>query len=386
MVEKKEIKGSVIEGTVYIMPPSPENGYACGYSIFVPKNCNQNTTLLMHSCNTGFNVPVHLDEAIDIAKRSTYEKPNSGMLIGNDLNMPVIIPLIPRVQGYYTQALGSNILHNDISTLVEDQERRKEEERLTEEEIAQIQEQCKDLPDQVAQMIKSAQYFLSELGITVDSKVIVEGYSAGSKFANYFTALHPELVKACICGGNSGLGIIPLSEYRGQKLNYPLGVADLPGFDSEKFCSIPQLYYIGTEDYNDPAMPRPQYKKDENGEEILDESGRRIPIIDEKGDIVPELDSEGKIIPRYSENYTQHELEQIHELFGKNTQIRFANNEAIYSVLGVNATFKRFPGDHSTVNQNHNGRYIYTIECIKEFIRNVLSQEKNIDESSEMHL
>jgi len=50
------------------------------------------------------------------------------MWIVNYLNIPVIIPLIPRVQGYYTQALGSNIFHNDLSslTLIEDQKKRKE--------------------------------------------------------------------------------------------------------------------------------------------------------------------------------------------------------------------------------------------------------------------
>lgn len=390
MIEKKDIKfegvNILIEGTIYIMPPSPENGYACGYSIFVPKECEQNTTLIMHCCNTGFNVPIHLDEANEIAKRSTYEKPNPGMRIGNDLKMPVIIPLIPRVQGYYTQALGSNILHNDISTLIEDQERRKDSDKLSEKEIRQIEEQCKDIPIQVSNMILSAQKFLAELGITVDSKVIIEGYSAGSKFANCFTALHPELVKACICGGNSGLGIIPLSEYKGQKLNYPLGTADIPYFDSEIFCNIPQLYYIGEEDYNDPAMPKPRFKTDENGEVILDEDGKRIPLIDANGDIIPDLDSNGRIMPRYIENYTQSEIEQIRELFGSDTQKRFANNEAIYSVLGVDATFKRFRGNHSTVNQYHDGSYIYTYECIKDFIRNVLNKEKTIEESDKYNL
>ena len=75
----------------------------------------------MHSCNTGNNVPVHLEKANDIAKKITYERPKPGMWFGYDLSMPVMIPLIPRVQGYYTQALGSKVLHNDVSTLIADQ-------------------------------------------------------------------------------------------------------------------------------------------------------------------------------------------------------------------------------------------------------------------------
>lgn len=382
MVEEKqvrfEINGILIEGTTYLIPPNPEMGYTCGYSVFVPKNCEKDTTLIMHSCNTGNNVPIHLDEANEIVRKSTYERLDSGMWLGSDLSMPVMIPLIPRVQGYYTQALGSRVLHNDISTLIDDQNRRSDDEKLSEEEIHQIQEQCRDIPSQVANMTKSAQLFLSSIGINVDDKVIAEGYSAGAKFANCFTALHPELVKACVCGGNSGLGILPVSEYQGQELKYPLGVADIPDFDYDTFCSIPQLYYIGTEDYNDPAMPRCKF--------MVDENGSRIPITDENGNIVPTLDDNGRMVPRYRENYTQQEFEQIHTLLGSNPQTRFANNERAYTSLGINATFRRFPGNHSSVIQNHDGNCFYTNECVKEFIRKVLVQEKQLQDESNFHL
>lgn len=389
-MEKKEVKfemnGIVIEGTTYLIPPSLEMGYACGYSIFVPKNCERDTTLIMHSCNTGNNVPIHLAQANEIARKSTYERPNPGMWFGSDLNMPVMIPLIPRVQGYYTQALGSKVFNNDISTLIEDQDRRNDDEKLSKEEMYQIQEQCRDIPTQVANMIKSAQLFLASIGINVDDKVIAEGYSAGSKFANCFTALHPELVKACICGGNSGLGILPLSEYKGQELRFPLGIADIPDFDYDAFCSIPQLYYIGTEDFNDPAMPKCEFEIDENGEFVLDKNGSRIPITDEKGNIVPILDSNGMIVPRYKENYTKGELEQIHSLLGSNPQVRFASNEEIYKSLGINASFMRFPGNHNSVTQKHDGDYFYTNECVKEFIRSMLRQEKQLQDESNVHL
>lgn len=382
MIEKKEIRfemnGLLIEGITYLISANPEMGYKCGYSLFIPKDCEQNTTILMHSCNTGSNVPKHLDEANEIVRKSTYERPNPGMWIGYDLKMPVMIPLIPRVRGYYTQALGSKVFHNDISTLMEYQNRRKGEDRLPEEEIYQIQEQCKNIPEQVVNMIKSSKIFLSNMGINVDDKVIVEGYSAGSKFANCFTALHPEMVKACIGGGNSGLGIIPLSDYQCQELKFPLGVADIPDFDYDAFCSIPQLYYIGTEDYNDPAMPMCEFKKDDNGKIMLDNKGNAIPNTDENGNIIPIPDNNGKLMPRYRENYTQEEFEQIHSLLGINPQVRFNNNEKIYSSLGVNAVFRRFPGNHSSVTQKHDGNYFYTNECVKDFIKNVLIQEKNV--------
>jgi len=45
------------------------------------------------------------------------------------------------------------------------------------------------------------------------------------------------------------------------------------------------LYYIDTKDYNNPALPQPNNKTDENGENILDDSVRHIPVIDQKGDL-----------------------------------------------------------------------------------------------------
>ena len=54
MIEEKQVimkdpKTGVLayEGTTYIIPPNPEMGYTCGYSIFVPKNCETDTTLLI---------------------------------------------------------------------------------------------------------------------------------------------------------------------------------------------------------------------------------------------------------------------------------------------------------------------------------------------------
>lgn len=380
MIEKKDVyfqKGDfLIDGTTYLVPPNEEFGYKCGFAVFVPKNCDKDTTLIMHSCNTGGNVPVHLDEANEIARKSTYEKYGPGMWLGSDLNMPVMTPLIPRVQYYYTQALGSRVYKNDISHLRNVQMRKDEEDRLSEEELMRIQEQCRDIPEQVVNMLPSAKELLRTLGITIDDKVILEGYSAGSKFANCFMALHPEVVKALVVGGNSGLGIVPLSEYQGEALNFPLGVADIPNFNYDEFISIPQLYYIGTEDYNDPAMYKCNFVKDANGNFAFDEEGRLIPVVDKNGDIIPILDSNGRLQPRYEENYTQEEIEQIHKLLGKNPQVRFNTNESIYNELGVNATFKRFPGTHQTVTQKGDGNYIYTNECVKDFIKSVVG--KNI--------
>lgn len=360
-----EDRSKDIKGKVYIMPPNPEKGFNCGYSLFVPDECQPDTTLLVHSCNTGgagvtdgkldrTKTAIHLSEGNEAAKLSTI-KMNPGMWFGSDLKMPVLTPLIPRVQGYYTQALGSKVFENDVSTLIADNNDRPIEKQLSEQEIKQIQEQCRDLPSQLVSIISESKGTLEQLGVKVDSKVIMEGYSAGSKFANCFTALHPEMVKACISGGTSGLGILPISQLNGETLNFPLGVANVPNFNAEAFKSIPQYYYIGNQDYNDPAM-----------------------VSDKQNE------TQTKLQPRYKENYTPHEITQIQTQLGKNPQERFDNNQRMYAQLGVNAKFQKFNGDHNSVTQQRdvNGNFI-TNESVKGFIREVISKEKTIQQAQQ---
>ena len=94
-------------GTVYIVLPNPDKGFKCGYSLFVPTGCNIDTTLLVHCCNTGgYGVTdgkldsskhsIHLSDANEAAKISSL---GGHLNYGYDLKMPVLTPLIPRVQG-----------------------------------------------------------------------------------------------------------------------------------------------------------------------------------------------------------------------------------------------------------------------------------------------
>ena len=350
----------VIKGKVYILPPNAQNGYKCGYSLFIPNGCQVDTTLIVHCCNTGgagvtdgkldnTKPAIHLSEGNKAALLSTL-KINPGMWLGSDLKMPVLIPLIPRVRGYYTQALGSKVFENDVSTLIEDNMNRSIENKLSNQEILEIQEQCRDLPSQLSNIIFSAKKTLNDFGINVDDKVIMEGYSAGSKFANCFTALHPELVKACISGGTSGLGILPITQLKGQTLNFPLGVANIPNFNAQAFKSIPQYFYIGNDDKNDPAMIN--------------------------------NDSPIKFQPKFKENYTSHEIMQIHTLLGTDLQTRFKNSQQIYSQLRVNARFEIFAGDHNSVtNQRDSTRNYIVNESVKNFIKEVISKEKDVNKS-----
>lgn len=346
-------------GTVYIVLPNSEKGFNCGYSLFIPTGCNIDTTLLVHCCNTGgYGVTngtldsskraIHLDEANEAAKISSL---GGHLNYGYELKIPVLTPLIPRVQGYDTHFFGSRVYNNDISYLVEDNNKRNKKDKLSDEEIIQIKEQCRDLPNQVACMIMDANKLLLQMGISVDEKVIIEGYSAGSKFASGFTLIHPELVKVCICGGNSGISNLPLAKFNNQKLNYPLGVADVKNFNFGLYSSIPKYYYIGSSDYNDPAKTI--------------------------GEII-----DGMMSPLYEGCYTKEEVTFINTKLGTDVQNRFDNLSMIYSNLGINATFHKFDGNHKTAEGKDNNSEVFRSVC--NFINTILNNEKT-HESSDLN-
>ena len=79
--------------------------------------------------------------------------------------------------------------------------------------------------------------------------------------------------------------------------------------------------------------------------------------------------------PRHKENYTQEGVEIIQKILGEKIQNRIIHNENIYKKLGINVTFKRFPGDHNSVTLNHDGKIYYINECVKNFIKKVITEE-----------
>lgn len=109
---------------------------------------------------------------------------------------------------------------------------------------------------QLIAMIDAARARLRQEGIQTDERVLIQGFSASGMFANRFTALHPTRVKGVTAGSPGGWAIAPLAEWAGERLPYPIGIADvgeLTGvpFDSAAYAVIPQLIYMGSLDDND---------------------------------------------------------------------------------------------------------------------------------------
>ena len=89
-------------------------------------------------------------------------------------------------------------------------------------------------------------------------RVWLVGFSAAAMFVNRFTILHPERVRAVASISPGGWPIAPVATERGERLTYPVGIADLPQIDRPvdltQLRKVPQLFLIGANDTND-SMP-----------------------------------------------------------------------------------------------------------------------------------
>jgi pimeloyl-ACP methyl ester carboxylesterase len=108
---------------------------------------------------------------------------------------------------------------------------------------------------QLIAMIDDARNRLANLGIVVDEKVLMNGFSASGSFVHRFTLLHPDRVKA-MAAGSGGCPMVPVPEWNGQTLRYPVGIFDLgtlagQPFDLGAYRKVPKYIYVGDKDDND---------------------------------------------------------------------------------------------------------------------------------------
>ncbi len=139
---------------------------------------------------------------------------------------------------------------------------------LTSQAIKTNVELIKRVDKQFANMIKNAKNVLSDLGFVVSDKIIMTGFSASSKFAQRFALLYPEMVSCVIAGGISAISCLPVKEFNGEILNYPLGVNDYQDimekqFDKETYENIKQFLFMGDLDENDPVTYDDCFTKEE---------------------------------------------------------------------------------------------------------------------------
>jgi len=251
---------------------NPSKGFNYPFYLYIPQNADQSKIkyMLVETNNTGEvnnDFQVHDADAKRLIERGT---PNS---IADELDIPLLIPVFPRSEEewqIYTHALDRD------SFLTKDTD------------MARI-----DL--QLIQMIDYALKTLSDNEIVLNKKVYMSGFSASGNFSNRFAALHPERVKAVVAGGVNCMPILPVSEWEGKTLTYPVGIGDLKkisgiDFDLEAYKNVAQYIYMGYLDDNDTLFYNDAYDEKEReltlellGGDMHDRWQKSIEIIQQTG-------------------------------------------------------------------------------------------------------
>ncbi|HEX4886491.1 MAG TPA: hypothetical protein VFV37_00460 [Luteibaculaceae bacterium] len=259
----------------------PELGFYHDYYLFIPAGVklNQRTFLLVEPNNTGRisdSSEVHDEQARFLASRSSV-----GNNISTELRLPFLVPVFPRPASKpntYTHALDRDVMEETEPSL-------------------------RRLDQQLVHMIQHAIKRLSTMQIDAENEVLMSGFSASATFTNRFAFLHPELIRALAIGGFNGTLMLPLSNFEGKPLNYPLGISDFKDLftknaDTATFRQIPQFIYMGELDENDAVQ--------------------------------------------FEDAYSQQERDLINSVFGPSVSQRFPRYQEIYIERGINATFKTF--------------------------------------------
>lgn len=160
-----------------------------------------------------------------VAEKADFELSASGFphILAGMLGCPVIMPLFPRPQegesNIYTHALTSMAM------------------AVSDPPLAWV-----DL--QLIAMFQDIKNRFAGAGINLCDKFIVKGFSAGGRFADRFTLLHPRYVLAALGGGNKHSFTLPLRAYQNETLLWPNGIGNADfteDFDYECYKGVSSL-------------------------------------------------------------------------------------------------------------------------------------------------
>lgn len=212
-------------------------GFNFPYYLYAPSNTRDNP-MLVETVNTGGSGTQQ--QALDAADSIT----SSGIArtISDSLQVPLLAPAFPNPNdgdfySKFIQALDTETMHIDSGDY----------ERV-------------DL--QLLAMVDDARSRLTDQGIDTPPEFMLNGFSASGDFVKNFAVLHPDRIASATGGAVNGMTTLPLSQARGETINYQIGVADLESvtgsaFDESAWQTAPQFYYMGANERSpwDDTLP-----------------------------------------------------------------------------------------------------------------------------------
>jgi len=244
---------------IYLIPAQPHKGFNYPYYLIMPKKSNveknkgKKKYLFVEVHNTG-----KVSDDLDFHIKEAYNVATSGSnYVADKLGLPRIVPVIVRPESpingqyVYTHALSRNTI------FIED----------LKSQAGSYPEVFKDMDRvdrQVVNMIKHANELLRNSGWKMEDKIFIWGFSASGDFANRFSFLYPELVKAACF---SGYPVLPVKTEQGYNMIYPTGAYDYKTITGKEFSlkdynSVARLAFVGSADTNDPIILDTPYEQE----------------------------------------------------------------------------------------------------------------------------
>lgn len=234
---------------LHFVKSNPGKGFNYPYFLFIPDGTPLDTelVLIIEPNNSGF-VDDDLTKHIEKAERTATKDFYIGNYVAQELKYPLLVPVFPRSKStskIYTHSLDRDVMLQNDNLL----------ERI-------------DL--QLLAMFNDAQTKLKALNMNTSDQFLMTGFSASGTFANRFTLLHPNKVRAVAAGGLNGLLALPIDSIENKKLNYPLGTNNFKDllnqeFQKKTFLNTPQFYFMGGLDENDAVPYDDAFDADERG-------------------------------------------------------------------------------------------------------------------------
>jgi hypothetical protein len=214
--------------------PSPEHGFHIPYLLLIPENLRPGAAIVVAS-----PTPPTSENPADYLAAAERVAGNAGGLLST-AGVPVLVPVLPRPPLALPDGSFINLYFPALSRAAL---------LASDEHLARIDRQ-------VLAMVEHARLRIQALrNVSIHPKAIFAGFSAAGHFATRMAALHPGRVLAVWAGGMGGHPILPIAEYAGHSLTYPVGIADLEEvagaqFDRGAYAKIPMLIIQGAADLN----------------------------------------------------------------------------------------------------------------------------------------
>jgi hypothetical protein len=228
------IDASVFNQVMFV-EDNPDKGFNYGYYYYIPQSIRKvpGKFLLVHPNNAGAvsnDYPDFTIDSMDIHAIAALRNLNAERGRADELGTVLLVPVIPRPRTFPPNIEPQILNHVAL--------------RTNNGKHARV-----DL--QLISMIDDLREKLADIGIELEAKILLDGFSASANFSNKFTILHPELVQAVAAGGT--LPLFPTAVMGGERLIFPVGIADLEEytgrpFNLQQYLTVPQFNYFGDQD------------------------------------------------------------------------------------------------------------------------------------------